>query len=232
MKMRKILAALSASVVAVSALSIVASADDLMTKTGNEESATKYALDFSGLTEDQVKSIVKIEAKVSVTSNMVNGCIGFNSVAEEGWFAENQETKEDAGPVDDSTWSVTVAAGDLAAVDEDGNLAPSGEVQFWWVNPLYDDEGEETGDGTATLKSVTFYDAAGNAVVAGAAADPATSDPATSDPATSDPATGDESGANNEQGKPNTSTGIEGVAAVLGVAVVAAGAMVVAKKRK
>lgn len=55
---------------------------------------------------------------------------------------------------------------------------------------------------------------------------PATSTPATSTPATSTPAT---SATTTE---PNTETGVEGVAAVLGVAVVAAGAMIVAKKRK
>ena len=50
---------------------------------------------------------------------------------------------------------------------------------------------------------------------------PATEAPATEAPAT----TGDST-------KPNTNTGVEGVAAVAGVALLAAGAVVVAKKRK
>ena len=54
---------------------------------------------------------------------------------------------------------------------------------------------------------------------------PATDAPATDAPATDAPTTGDSS-------KPNSNTGVEGVAAVAGVAIVAAGAVIVAKKRK
>ena len=54
---------------------------------------------------------------------------------------------------------------------------------------------------------------------------PATDAPATDAPATDAPTTGDST-------KPNTNTGVEGVAAVAGVALLAAGAVVVAKKRK
>ena len=54
---------------------------------------------------------------------------------------------------------------------------------------------------------------------------PETEAPATDAPATDAPTTGDSS-------KPNSNTGVEGVAAVAGVAVVAAGAVIVAKKRK
>ena len=54
---------------------------------------------------------------------------------------------------------------------------------------------------------------------------PATEAPATEAPATEAPTTGDST-------KPSTNTGVEGIAAVAGVAVLAAGAVVVAKKRK
>lgn len=54
---------------------------------------------------------------------------------------------------------------------------------------------------------------------------PATEAPATEAPATEAPTTGDSS-------KPSTDTGVEGIAVVAGVAVLAAGAVVVAKKRK
>ena len=55
---------------------------------------------------------------------------------------------------------------------------------------------------------------------------PATDAPATDAPATEAPAT------TGDSTKPNTNTGVEGVAAVAGVALLAAGAVVVAKKRK
>ena len=54
---------------------------------------------------------------------------------------------------------------------------------------------------------------------------PATDAPATDAPATDAPTAGDST-------KDNTNTGVEGVAAVAGVAIVAAGAVIVAKKRK
>ncbi len=54
---------------------------------------------------------------------------------------------------------------------------------------------------------------------------PATEAPATEAPTTEAPTTGDSS-------KPSTNTGVEGIAVVAGVAVLAAGAVVVAKKRK
>ena len=54
---------------------------------------------------------------------------------------------------------------------------------------------------------------------------PATDAPATDAPATEAPTAGDST-------KDNTNTGVEGVAAVAGVAIVAAGAVIVAKKRK
>ena len=58
---------------------------------------------------------------------------------------------------------------------------------------------------------------------------PAESAPAESAPAESTPAADNTT---SDATKPNPDSGVEGVAAVLGVAVVAAGAMVVAKKRK
>ena len=54
---------------------------------------------------------------------------------------------------------------------------------------------------------------------------PATDAPSTDAPATDAPTAGDST-------KDNTNTGVEGVAAVAGVAIVAAGAVIVAKKRK
>ncbi|MBD5081417.1 MAG: hypothetical protein HDT44_06590 [Ruminococcaceae bacterium] len=229
MNMKKIVAAAVASVMAVSSMAIAASAEALMTKEGNEESAVKYEIDFSGLTDDQIKSIVKIEADVSVDTNSVSGCIGYNKL-EAGWTFENMETSDDEGPVS-GTWTLEIAAGDLAAIGEDGSVSPYAEVQFWWVNPHYDEDGKEGDSGVATLEAVRLLDASGNEVVAGGAADPA---PETSADETEAPADTSAEGSNPSggDGKDPANTGIEGVAVVAGLAVLATGAIVVAKKRK
>lgn len=260
MKMRKILAALSASVVAVSALSIVASADVVKTEKASGGKIDNTVIDFSGLTEDQLKSATKLEAVVSGNGNYFKGVIGMNNAIEAKWVSSDENEVGDAEGANgiSGTFTIEFEAGALAAVDDDGNIAPYAEVQFWWIQPAYDADGNEFDQQTVCVKAIKAY--AGDEVImtlgdesaAGPEAtplvapepegddssteDPATSDPATSDPATSDPATSapaeDNSGANGEQGKDPIPTGIEGVAAVLGVAVVAAGAMVVAKKRK
>lgn len=218
MKIKRLLAAAAASVVAVSAMAIVASADALATKTGNAESAVLYDVDLSDLTDDQVKSVTKIEAKVSTTGDMCNGCIGYNKL-EKGWTAVNCETKGTAAPAS-STWTVEIAAGDLAALNDEGKVAPFVQIQFWWVNPV----SEGGADGTASLESVTLSDASGKVVktFGAAAAAPSTS----STPSNS----GDNSGS--QSSGDNVNTGVEGVAAVVGVAALAGAALVVARKRK
>lgn len=261
MKMRKILAALSASVVAVSALSIVASADVLDTqKASSGGGITPLDIDLSSLTEDQVKSATKIEAVVSSDTNYFKGIIGMNNAIEEGWVngGENEVGDSEGEYGVSGTFKIEFEAGALAAVDDDGNIAPFAQVQFWWVQGIYNDDGDIVQDGAVCTKAVKVY--AGDEVIltlgdesaTGPEAtpltppEPAESEPEASEPEASAPEASEpeasapeasapeaaDSGANGEQGKPNTNTGIEGVAAVLGVAVVAAGAMVVAKKRK
>lgn len=68
------------------------------------------------------------------------------------------------------------------------------------------------------------FDGLGNVVDGGNSA-PATDAPATDAPATDAPTTGDST-------KPSTNTGVESVAVVAGIAVLATGAVIVAKKRK
>ena len=140
----------------VAAMSMTAFADGLMSKTGNAESATKYTVDFSGLTEEQVASITKITADVTLDSDYVNGAIGGN--VDGAWAAPQVE-------LSGSGQFVWEPAGSLVAKDDAGNLAPYAEVQFWWVNNI---NGDESTPGTATLTAVTFYDKDGNVVSAGA----------------------------------------------------------------
>lgn len=144
------------------ALACTAFADDaLLTKTGNDSSAEKYVVDFSGLSEDQVASITKIVADITVDSEFCNGTIGANV---DGAWASMNPQGEINGASGQFVWE---PGGSLVAYDDDGNFAPYAEVQLWWVNPIYDEDGNETGAGTATVTAVTLYDADGNVVGGG-----------------------------------------------------------------
>ncbi len=162
MNFKKILASVAAGAMVVSTLALPTFADDaLMTKTGNTTGSEKYVVDFSELTEDQVASITKIVADVTVDSGYCNGTIGGN--VDGVWTSMNPQG-EVSGDGETSGQFVWEFDGSLAAYDEEGNLSPYAEVQFWWVNPFYDENGDEAGAGTATLTAVTFYDASGNVV--------------------------------------------------------------------
>ncbi|MCM1300085.1 MAG: NPXTG-anchored protein [[Eubacterium] siraeum] len=222
MNMKKIIASAVAAVMTVGTMAVAASADALLSKTGNSSSAEKYVISFEGLTEDQVKSIVKIEASINVTSDYANGSVGYND-AEAGWKGDQSEASASGA----STWTAEFAEGALCATDDDGNLAPYSEVQFWWVN----DNADGT-EGTISLESVKLLDASGNEVTAGAAA-PAAENAAEAPAATEAPAAENAAAANTAPAdKGNADTGVEGVAVVAALAVLAGGAVVVAKKRK
>ena len=100
---------------------------------------------------------------------------------------------------------------------------------------------QEWGSSIATIEVVKceVLDAEGNVLIAfdglgnvvdGGNSDPATDAPATDAPATDAPAT--DAPTTGDSTKPSTNTGVESVAVVAGVAVLATGAVIVAKKRK
>lgn len=159
------------------ALACTAFADDaLLTKTGNTSGAEKYEVDLSGLTEDQLESVVQAVADVTVDSGYCNGTIGANLGGD--WSSMNPQG-EVSGDGETSGQFVWDLDGSLVSYDDDGNLAPYMEVQLWWVNPFYDEDGAESGEGTATVTAVTLYDASGNVVLStstGAATDDTTDD--------------------------------------------------------
>ncbi len=153
------------------ALACTAFADDaLLTKTGNDSSAEKYEVDLSSLTEEQLESVTQAVADVTVDSGYCNGTIGANLGG--AWSSMNPQG-EVSGDGETSGQFVWDIDGSLVSYDDDGNLAPYMEVQLWWVNPMYDEDGNEGDAGTATLTAVTLYDADGNVVlsVGGSAAE-------------------------------------------------------------
>lgn len=110
-----------------------------------------------------------------------------------------------------------------------GDIEGNGKLRI----ELYNEYGDTKNDAPLKVSDiffnekldVTFTISGIDAILGGNTTPDETDAPATDAPATDAPTTGDSS-------KPNSNTGVEGVAAVAGVAIVAAGAVIVAKKRK
>ena len=110
-----------------------------------------------------------------------------------------------------------------------GDIEGNGKLRI----ELYNEYGDTKADAPLKVSDiffnekleVTFTISGIDAILGGNTTPDETEAPATDAPATDAPTTGDSS-------KPNSNTGVEGVAAVAGVAIVAAGAVIVAKKRK
>ena len=110
-----------------------------------------------------------------------------------------------------------------------GDIEGNGKLRI----ELYNEYGDTKADAPLKVSdiffneslNVTFTISGIDAILGGNTTPDETEAPATDAPATDAPTTGDSS-------KPNSNTGVEGVAAVAGVAIVAAGAVIVAKKRK
>ena len=153
MKMTKILASVSACALAASMLVVNAfAADPLATKTGNAESAVKYVVDFTNIDATKVDKVV---VDISVDSGFCNGCIGYN--VDGVWTSVDKETPKETTK---DQWIVDSLNGALGA-------EPYMEIQLWWINPFYDEQGNATDkEGTATIDAITLYDASGNVVVA------------------------------------------------------------------
>lgn len=111
-----------------------------------------------------------------------------------------------------------------------GDIEGNGKLRI----ELYNEYGDTKADAPLKVSDiffnekleVTFTISGIDAILNGGSTTPDETDaPATDAPATDAPTAGDST-------KDNTNTGVEGVAAVAGVAIVAAGAVIVAKKRK
>lgn len=200
MNMKKILAAASASVLAVSAVSVMAfAADGGSYFVGAADGWTTS--NESGLPEGLTMDQLKAHKTITFTAT---GCdewgIGVDKTA--GWY----QTNTDEGAFQ-KNGSITLNTADL-------NLEKSDFCLKICINKATKDDAEVKWE----------FDAAATTSGATSTATSAATSTATS-AATSTATSGTTS-------KAPVNTGVEGVAAVLGVAVVAAGAMVVAKKRK
>ncbi len=220
MSIKRILAAAAASVVTVSAMSAVAFAGI----TNASDANGNYMVDLieEGYTVTDVYGLtVTISGDYADTG--VGGGIGFNS-ASTGW-AQHVWGNADAGKeitlTEDNKVTLLLDAPAFADSDANDPTNPYAQVWIaqWWGND-------------ATVEKVEVLGAGGVVLTANnAAPDDTTPSESTPDDTTPSESTPDENKPE-DTNKPNVDTGVEGVAAVIGVAAVAAGAMIVAKKRK
>ena len=232
MNMKKIIAAAVASVMAVSTMAIAASADataitfkdetgkaDLGDSSkGDNTRITWLASDLipEGVTPDQVYGFaINLDTSACDPEAGFGGSIIF-SVESNNWNGVDwsNETMKDGAIVRLETEPFFSAA----------------DLETEWQQVVID---AYWGSGEAVVKSVDALDKDGNVLTAGAGDDTTAADETPADDTTAaDNTPADGSNPSGGDGKDPANTGIEGVAVVAGLAVLATGAIVVAKKRK
>lgn len=221
MKLKRILTSALATLVAVSAMAISSSAALVTFKTaddaGGKPDPNIFQPDITGIDHEKVDVI---QVDMTVNSGYVNGFIGTNSIEQATWYDSGQQeiNGEESG-----MWQLKGIGG--LALDENGGSTL--KVELWWINPVYgedpDGDGEEeapvVGPGIVEITAVRFYDVNMNELKAEAAETPDTTTPDTDTDTTTPDTT-------------NSGTGIESVAAISAVALIAGGAIVASRKRK
>lgn len=205
MSIKKILAASLASVAAVSAMAVVAFADGEKAISYTEEWTDVKIIDDAAPDVTALLGDAAPEDVESITftsQGVTKWCIGANTTGG-NW------TQTDSGKFSNGEGGDWYGDGSVVTV-------PAADID-WTLSNLCFKLG--VNEATGEDSKITW-------VVNKKAADAAPADDAATDTAT-DAAT--DTAAPTEA---NSDTGVEGVAAVLGVAAVAAGAMIVAKKRK
>ena len=163
--------------------------------------------------EEHPDVVITLTSVKFAGTEVLSAPVSFDNVADND-INDFDVTKPDANCADNPD----ALTANVAGVPLINTWTPDAEI-------LDDQSGNFVSDIEVTF-DVTGYDKAPADTDAPATDAPADTDaPATDAPATDAPTTGDST-------KPNTNTGVEGVAAVAGVALLAAGAVVVAKKRK
>ena len=162
--------------------------------------------------EEHPDVVITLTSVKFAGTEVLSAPVSFDNVADND-INDFDVTKPDANCADNPD----ALTANVAGVPLINTWTPDAEI-------LDDQAGNFVSDIEVTF-DVTGYDKAPADTDAPATDAPATDAPATDAPATDAPTTGDST-------KPNTNTGVEGVAAVAGVALLAAGAVVVAKKRK
>jgi len=242
MSIKRILAAAAASVVAVSAMSVAAFAADAVTfvdKTGKATMADSggkgdntrvmwNTVDLlpEGVTIDQVYGFTVTFSGEYDTEAGMGGSFIFSTKGN-NWNMVDWANADKAIVFDAEAKTLTRLETEPFFTETDISGAEGEYAQVvidaWW------------GSGELTIESVTALDKDGKALEGGAPAESESKPEESESKPEESESKPEESESKPEESTPSTNnveTGVEGVAAVVGVAAVAAGALVVAKKRK
>ena len=157
MKFSKVLASVAAATVAVSTLAVSAfAADPLLSATVDESGkpvGAKWELTFDDTVASWAGNVDKIV--VTVTGQAyVNGALGGNTVANDGWAASAQLESKEAGT---NEWTWDSVGGLKAGKDGEGNETGYLQAEIWWMNAQ-----EDGSAATATFDKIDFFDKDGN----------------------------------------------------------------------
>ncbi len=156
MKIKRVLAAVSASVVAVSAMAITASAQDVSitwsagagTWWGEPAGNTIIFQDEGWLDDIDVSLIDRVEVDFEYNTENFNGTLG--GTIDGTWVGDQKDAS--------STW--TLECGGKLSAD-------SLQVQIWGIGGVWSDEVQGAADGTVTMTAYRLLDSDGNEIKAG-----------------------------------------------------------------
>lgn len=251
MNIKKILAGAVASVMAVSSLAITASAADFKTEYTYKNSAANLNLDTSGAgfyTQAQLGHIQKIDS-LTISYETADGTTGY-ALIQTNWggdpAVEANAFKWDGGSFETWTGANVMLPEGVAVEGTTMTFTAITDVASEWAQYIakYPDAAEAAapdmiiltvGGGKGSIIAEYASDAAPaetDETPAETDAAPAETDDAAPAETTAAPAGNDTVTNAPSSDKGNADTGVEGVAAVAGLAIIAAGAVVIAKKRK
>ncbi len=220
--------------------------------TGNE-AENKPAVDY-GIALDSIASIsvTVVPLEPDWWDGQIGGSIITSCGPASATPADHNWPNNEYWGVNDADLGLEADASKAVVFEKTGDLTYTGTVTLGDNNCIYDVSSIEGGYaqvglqewGSAmtdvTVTDLTCYDAAGNVVIsfdgngvvdtATGSSDASGDNGAASGDASSDGASSEGAATTPDKGSPDT--GVEGVAAVAGVAIVAAGAVVLSKKRK
>lgn len=249
MNIKKIIAGVVASVMAVSALAITASAADFKTEYTYKNSAANLNLDTSGAgfyTQAQLGHIQKIDS-LTISYETADGATGY-ALIQTNWggdaAVEANAFKWDGGSFETWTGANVMLPEGVAVEGTTMTFTAVTDVASEWAQYIakYPDAAE------AAVPDMIILTVGGGkgSIIAEFASDEAPTEteaaPAETEaaPAETEAAPAETTAANAgndtvtapSTDKGNADTGVEGVAVVAGLAIIAAGAVVIAKKRK
>lgn len=229
MKIRKFVAAVAASAMAVSAMAVASSAAVTASIPFKDDGGGNWQLFLSG--DNKVAEVGDIDPTKVASFDIT---LSFNAAAETDWAGGAVIAQSDSigwgtiGQWENATGNGKEFEGVVSGKAFHVDMKNSFAADDGFTAIVFQNYGIDV-----NIDAITLYDASGAELISlGGASAPSTEAPAATEaPATDGTgAAGDITAPTPDKNSPNT--GIEGVAVVAGLAIIAAGAVVVAKKRK